>query len=101
MFECGFSYGWRRGELLNMQVRQVDLLNGTIMLDPGSTKTRKGRVVVPCATFVVLGTPLAQKQAFLGFYFTIGRDRHCEGTAATGRYTVEVTVCYAGCAREV
>jgi len=45
MFECGFTYGWRRGELLNLRVRQVDLLNRTVMLDPGSTKNRKGRVV--------------------------------------------------------
>jgi integrase len=45
MFECGFTYGWRRGELLNLKVRQVDLLNRTITLDVGTTKNKKGRTV--------------------------------------------------------
>lgn len=45
MFECGFTYGWRRSELLNLRVRQVDLLNRTISLDVGSTKNKKGRTV--------------------------------------------------------
>lgn len=45
MFECGFTYGWRRSELLNLKVRQVDLLNRTLTLDVGSTKNKKGRTV--------------------------------------------------------
>jgi integrase len=45
MFECGFTYGWRKSELLNLKVRQVDLLNRTITLDVGSTKNKKGRTV--------------------------------------------------------
>ena len=45
MFECGFTFGWRRSELLNLKVRQVDLLNRTISLDVGSTKNKKGRTV--------------------------------------------------------
>jgi integrase len=45
LLEVGYSYGWRHGELLNMRVRQVDLLNNALRLDPGSTKNRQGREV--------------------------------------------------------
>jgi integrase len=38
LLECGYSYGWRHEELLNLRTRQVDLLAGTIRLDPGMTK---------------------------------------------------------------
>jgi len=44
--ELGYSYGWRRGELLGLRVRQVDLRARTIRLDVGSTKNGEGREVV-------------------------------------------------------
>jgi integrase len=44
--EVAYSYGWRRGELLNLRVLQVDLINRTIRLDPGTTKNGEGREVV-------------------------------------------------------
>lgn len=37
--------GWRRGELLNLEWRHVDLDNGTVRLDPGTTKNNQGRFV--------------------------------------------------------
>lgn len=43
--EVGRTYGWRIGELLNMRVKQVDVLAGTIRLEPGTTKNRDGREV--------------------------------------------------------
>jgi len=43
--EVGRTYGWRVGELLNMRVKQVDLLSRTIRLEPGTTKNRDGREV--------------------------------------------------------
>jgi integrase len=45
MFECSSTFGWRRSELVNLQVRQVDLLNRTIHPDPGTTKNDEGRTV--------------------------------------------------------
>jgi integrase len=45
MLETAYSYGWRVSELLNLRVGQVDLLNRTIRLDPGTTKSREGREV--------------------------------------------------------
>jgi len=37
--------GWRRGELLGLEWRQVDLEAGTVRLDPGTTKNKQGRLV--------------------------------------------------------
>ncbi len=45
MFEIGYVYGWRKGELLNLKVSNVDLKGRTITLDPGSTKNGEGREV--------------------------------------------------------
>jgi len=38
--------GWRKGELLNLQWRNVDTAAKTIRLDPGTTKNREGRLFV-------------------------------------------------------
>jgi len=45
MFEVGYTYGWRHSEVLALKVRPVDLLNGTIRLEPGTTKNGQGREV--------------------------------------------------------
>jgi integrase len=44
--ELSYTYGWRRGELLGLRVRQVDLRARTIRLDVGSTKNGEGREVL-------------------------------------------------------
>lgn len=46
LFECGYVYGWRISELLNLKVGQVDLVHRIIRLNPGETKNKKGRTVV-------------------------------------------------------
>ncbi len=38
--ELAYTYGWRRGELLGLRVRNVDLLNRKVRLDVGSTKNK-------------------------------------------------------------
>lgn len=43
--EVGRTYGWRISELLNLRVRQLDLLARTIRLEPGTTKNNEGREV--------------------------------------------------------
>jgi integrase len=43
--ELAFTYGWRKRELLGLQVRQVDLAARLIRLDVGSTKNGEGREV--------------------------------------------------------
>jgi len=45
LVECGRTYGWRVSELLTLKVKQVDLMQRVIRLDPGTTKNRDGREV--------------------------------------------------------
>jgi integrase len=45
MVEVGRTYGWRISELRDMKVSQVNLLNRTIRLEPGTTKNGEGREV--------------------------------------------------------
>jgi integrase len=49
LLEVAYTYGWRRGEMLGLQVRQVDLHARTIRLNPGTTKNGEGREVVMTA----------------------------------------------------
>lgn len=40
------AFGWRmQSEVLQMQLRQIDLAAGTLRLEPGTTKNREGRTV--------------------------------------------------------
>ncbi|HSF34107.1 MAG TPA: hypothetical protein VLK82_27085 [Candidatus Tectomicrobia bacterium] len=41
----GYVPGWRKQESLGLEWRQVDLQAGTVRLDPGTTKNRKGRII--------------------------------------------------------
>jgi integrase len=47
--ELAFTYGWRRGELLGLRVRQLNFASRTIRLDPGTTKNGEGREVAMTA----------------------------------------------------
>lgn len=40
-----FVYGWRKREILDLELRHLDLAAGTLRLDPGTTKNGEGRVV--------------------------------------------------------
>jgi integrase len=46
LLATAYTFGFRKGELLNLQVRQVDLANRTIRLNAGETKSGDGRVIV-------------------------------------------------------
>lgn len=41
----GFTFGWRKAEILSRELRHLDLAAGTLRLDPGETKNGRGRVV--------------------------------------------------------
>ena len=49
LLELAYTYGWRRGELLGLRVRQLSWMARTIRLDVGSTKNREGREVAMTA----------------------------------------------------
>lgn len=68
--ECGRTYGWRVSELLGLKVRQVDLAQRVIRLEPGTTKNSEGREVVMTETvYVLLSACVVGKEAD-GFVFT-------------------------------
>jgi integrase len=70
--ELGFTYGWRKGELLNLRVRHVNLANRKIRLDPGTTKNDEGREVVMTAKVAeLLRLAVAAKR---GDDFVLTRD---------------------------
>ncbi|MCU1271000.1 MAG: integrase family protein [Acidobacteriaceae bacterium] len=46
MFEVAITYGWRKGELLDLRVGQVNLSERTISLEGSQTKNGKSRCVV-------------------------------------------------------
>jgi integrase len=45
LLELAYTYGWRKGELLGLRVRQIQLAQRSIRLDPGTTKNGEGREV--------------------------------------------------------
>ena len=45
LLAVAYTFGFRKGELLGLRVRQVDLLNRIITLDPGTTKNNQARTV--------------------------------------------------------
>jgi integrase len=47
--ELAFSYGWRRSEIIGLRVNQINFIDRTIRLHPGSTKNGEGREVAMTA----------------------------------------------------
>src|ERR1035437_9229507 len=64
MVEVGRTYGWGISELRDLTVKQVNLLNRTIRLEPGSTKNGEGREVsMTKAVYELLGGCISGKGA--------------------------------------
>jgi len=62
-YEIGLTYGWRRSEVRNLKVRQVNLLKRTLSLDVGTTKNNQGRCVrLTDALVTLLGQCIQGKQ---------------------------------------
>ncbi len=71
-----YDFGFRKGELLNLRVRQVDLLDRTIRLNAGETKSGDGRVVKMTGdVFVLLQACVAGKGPD-DFVFTRANGKH-------------------------
>ncbi len=45
LLATAYTFGFRKGELLNLRVGQVDLMNRTIRLNAGETKSGDGRLI--------------------------------------------------------
>jgi integrase len=70
LLECGYTYGWRSGELKSLRCAQVDLVGGTIRLNAGETKNDAARVVKMTAAVRVLLTALCAGKGQEEFVFT-------------------------------
>jgi len=77
MFEVGYTYGWRKTELLKMKVGQLDLMERTIDLNPGETKNDEGRVVEMTRQVYELLRQCAAGKGAEDYVFT--RDRELNG----------------------
>jgi integrase len=75
MFELGFTYGWRKSELLGLRVGQVDLADRTLRLDAGETKNDEARLVEMTATVYELVKVCCQGKGPGDLVFTRERDR--------------------------
>jgi integrase len=59
-----YTFGFRRSELLTMRVEQVNLIDRTITLHPGTTKSGEGRVITMTENvFVLLQACVAGKKS--------------------------------------
>lgn len=97
LLEVGHSYGWRVGELLNLQVKQVEFANRTIRLEPGTTKNDEAREVIMTSTVHTLLAALCHGKSADQHVFTRSngqpvRDFRCTWqnacvAAGLGRFT--------------
>lgn len=64
MFEIGVTFGWRRSEVLNLKVEQVDLEQHTIRLHTSKNgRPRQGEIVPGSKVEALLGEAVARKKA--------------------------------------
>jgi integrase len=70
LVECGRTYGWRESELLNLRVKQIDMMQRVIRLAPGTTKNKSGRNVAMTAAVAGLLGALVEGKGPDDFLFT-------------------------------
>jgi integrase len=70
LLALGYTYGFRKAELLEMRCQQVDLLNNSVSLYPGETKNGEGRTVVLTEDCRLLLTELRRGKQPEDFLFT-------------------------------
>jgi integrase len=70
LLATAYAFGFRKGELLNLRLRQINLIDRTIRVNAGETKSGEGRVVVMTNdVYLLLQACCACKDAD-GFVFT-------------------------------
>jgi integrase len=99
LVQCGRTYGWRVSELLNMRLRQVDLAQRTIRLEPGTTKNSDGReVVMTDAGYTLLSACVLGKPADAHVFTRVNgktvRDFRVTWERACSRIGVGHTHCF-------
>lgn len=72
LLTVAYTYGWRKGELLSMQVSQIDLADGTLRLNPGTTKNDEGRTVKLTTELRGMLRGLVRRKSETDYVFTRG-----------------------------
>ncbi len=70
LLATAYTFGFRKSELLNLRVGQVDLLARTIRLNAGETKSGEGRVVKLTQDVYTLLQACVSGKSAEGFVFT-------------------------------
>jgi integrase len=95
LLATAYTLGFRKGELLNLKVRQIDLLNRSIRLNAGETKSGDARVVKMTQDVFVLLQACVSGKGDGDFVFT-----RPDGTRVAGfRKRWEKLTTAAGCPR--
>jgi integrase len=74
LLALGYTYGFRKAELLEMRCKQIDLLNNTVCLYSGETKNGEGRTVTLTNACRSLVTELRRGKQPDDFLFTRGNE---------------------------
>jgi integrase len=85
LLTTAYSFAFRKGELLSLRVRQIDLANGTIRLDAGTTKNGEGRVIVMTREVSTLLTACVIGKEPDDFVFTRPDKKLKNGTLVKGK----------------
>ncbi len=89
MLAVFYSFGWRKSELLNLRVRQVDLKARTIRLDAGTTKNNRGRLARMTEEVHTLLTACIERKQPEDYVFTRGDDRRVKDFRKTWKDVCE------------
>lgn len=85
LLTTAYSFAFRKGELLSLRVRQLDLANGTIRLKAGTTKNGEGRVIVMTREVATLLTACILGKQPDDFVFTRPDKKPKNGTLVKGK----------------
>ena len=80
LLTTAYSFAFRKGELLSMRVKQIDLSAGTIRLEAGTTKNGEGRVIVMTREVATLLTACIIGKQPDDFVFTRPDKKRKDGT---------------------
>ena len=85
LLTTAYTFAFRKGELLSLHVKQIDLANGTIRLEAGTTKNGDGRVIVMTREVATLLTACVLGKQPDDFVFTRPDKKRKNGTLVKGK----------------
>jgi integrase len=95
--EMSYAYGWRKAELLNLQVIKIDLDARVIRLEPGTTKNREGREVTMTKVIHALLTECVTGKATTDYVLTRNGERIKDFRRAWHNLCVQVGLAHWEC----